>query len=99
MDGLKAAYRLICEQAVTNGYVAPGSWTASMTFGVQALFLQQILQVGFYIFSVPVSQQSASDRTNRKSPLVQIALKEAGAFQSNNVVVNVNPKGGKLCQM
>lgn len=91
MDGLKAAYRLVCEQAVTNQYVAPGTWTAPTTFGVQALFLQQISQVGFYIYSVPLAQQAASARQARQAPLVQIALKEAGAFQSNNVVVNVNP--------
>lgn len=91
MDGLKASYRLVCEQSVTNGYVAAGAWTAPTTFGVQALFLANISQVGFYIFSLPLAQQSSQDRVARKAPLVQIALKESGAFQSNSVIVNVNP--------
>lgn len=90
MDGLKGAYRSIMQQAVTNGYCAPGSWTSPVTFGNQALFLQNISQYGYYIFSVPVSQQNAADRADRKAPLIQIALKAAGAIQSSNVIVTVN---------
>lgn len=90
MDGLKGAYRNICEQAVTNQYSAPGSWTSPTTFGNTAQLIANIAQRGYYIYSVPVSQQSASDRSARKAPLVQIALKEAGAIQSSNVIVTVN---------
>ncbi len=90
MDGLKTAYRQVCEQAVTNQYAAPGTWTSSTTFGVQQDFLNNILQRGYYIYSVPVALQSAAARAARQAPLVQIALKQAGALHSSSVIVNVN---------
>lgn len=90
MDGLKGAYRSICQQAVTNQYSAPGTWTSSTTFGNQALFLQNIAQYGYYIYSQPISQQLATARQARQAPLVQIAIKEAGAIQSSDVIVYVN---------
>lgn len=90
MDGLKGAYRSVCEQAVTNQYSAPGVWNSPVTFGVQANLLENVSQRGYYIYSVPVAQQSQADREDRKAPLVQIALKEAGAIQSSTVIVNVN---------
>jgi hypothetical protein len=90
MDGLKGAYRNICNQAVTNQYSAPGTWTSSTTFGNQVLFLQNIIQYGYYIYSQPISQQLATARDARQAPLCQIALKEAGAIQSSDVIVYVN---------
>lgn len=90
MNGLKGAYRQVCEQAVTNQYSAPGQWNSATTFGNQSDFFQNISQRGYYIFSVPISQQSQTDREARKAPLVQIALKEAGAVQSSSVIVNIN---------
>lgn len=90
MDGLKSAYRKICQQAVTNQYCAPGEWNSSTTFGVQADFIANIQQIGYYIYSQPVAQQSQADREDRKAPIIQIALKEAGAIQSSTVLVYVN---------
>lgn len=90
MDGLKSAYRNVCEQAVTNQYSAPGEWNSSTTFGNQADFIANIQQRGYYIYSQPVAQQSQTAREARQAPLVQIALKEAGAIQSSNVIVFVN---------
>lgn len=90
MDGLKSAYRNICEQAVTNQYSAPGEWNSSTTFGNQANFIANIQQRGYYIFSQPVSQQSQTAREARTAPLVQIALKEAGAIHKSSVIVYVN---------
>ena len=90
MDGLKSAYRAVCELGVTNQYLAPGTWTSSTTFGVQVDFLNNILQRGYYIYSVPVSQQSQTARAARQAPLVQIAAKQAGAIHSSSVIVNVN---------
>jgi len=91
MDGLKSAYRTVCQQAVSNQYSAPGSWTSSTTFGNQLLFFQNIAQYGYYIYSQPISQQLAAARQAREAPLVQIALKEAGAIQKSSVLVYVNP--------
>lgn len=90
MDGLKGAYRTICQQAVNNGYVAPGSWTNPTTFGNQADLFKNIEQVGFYIYSSPIATQLQVDRAARRAPLVQIAIKEAGALQSSNVLIFVN---------
>lgn len=91
MQGFKNALRQVMQQAVTNQYCAPGTWTSATTFGNQTDFLANISQIGYYIFSTPIAQQSQSDRAARKSPLVQIALKEAGAIHSATVVVNINP--------
>lgn len=88
---LKGAYRLVCEQAVTNQFLAPGAWTSPTTFGNQADLLANVSQRGYYIYSVPVSQQLPSVRVTRAAPLVQIAAKYAGAIQSSQVIVNVNP--------
>lgn len=90
MDGLKNAYRQVCELAVTNEYSAPGTWNSSTTFGVQNDFFANIAQRGYYIYSQPISQQLQSTRESREAPLVQIALKEAGAIHKSQVIVVVN---------
>ena len=90
MNLLKDAYRKACEQALNNGYVAPGSWTSPEYFGNQESMIQNIAQRGYYIYSSPVALQLNADRVARRAPLVQIAIKEAGAIQSSNVVVNIN---------
>lgn len=90
MDGLKGAYRAVCELAVSNQYSAPGTWNSPTTFGNQADLLQNVAQRGYYIYSTPIAQQLQVDRAARVAPLVQIAIKEAGAIQSSTVIVNVN---------
>ena len=90
MDGYKGAARQVMQQAVTNQYLAPGTWNSPDTFGNQAQFLANISQVGFYIYSQPISQQLQSARVARQSPLMQIAAKEAGAIDSGSVMIIVN---------
>lgn len=90
MDALKSVYRRVCEQGVVNQYLAPGSWTIPDTFGNQADFFDNIAERGYYIFSQPVSQQASSAREAREAPLVQIAVKQAGAIHSSSVIVNIN---------
>lgn len=90
MNGLKGAYRNVCQQAVTNQFLAPGTWTSSTTFGNQNLFFQNISQQGYYIYSQPIAQQSQTNRAARQAPLVQIAIKTAGAIQSSDVIIYVN---------
>jgi hypothetical protein len=90
MDGLKGAYRKVCQQGVSNAYLAPGEWNSSTTFGNLSDFLANIAQVGYYIYSSPISQQAQADREDRIAPLIQIALKEAGAVQKSNVIININ---------
>jgi hypothetical protein len=91
MTGLKSAYRNVCQQGISNQYMAPGTWTSSTTFGNQAAFLSNISQFGYYIYSSPISQQSQANRAARQAPLVQIAVKLAGAIQESSVVVYINP--------
>lgn len=90
IDLLKNAYGSVCDQAVVNKYIAPGTWNSPDTFGDQAAFLRNITQLGYYIYSAPIGLQSATDREDRKAPLIQIAIKEAGAVHSSTVLVYVN---------
>lgn len=90
MSQLKNAYRSICDQAVLNAYVAPGTWNSAEIFGNPTAMLANILQVGYYIYSQPVNVQAQADRVARKAPLVQIAIKSAGAIHSSAVIVNIN---------
>lgn len=90
ISGLKGAYRAVCEQAKAAGVIAPGAWTGAVPAGVpQALFLSNILNVGYFVYSQPVALQSQSARNARSAPLVQIAAKLAGAVQSSNVLVQM----------
>lgn len=90
MDGLKGAYRRVITQAITNGFVAPGTWTGADTFGSPEDFHRNIADFGYYMYSVPVSQQAVADRADREAPVVQIALKFAGAIHSSAVIISVN---------
>lgn len=90
MTILKGAYRLVCERAVRNGYVAPGAWNSADRFGDVEAMLRNIEEVGYYLYSLPVNQQAQTDREARRAPLIQIAIKEAGAIHSSNVLVYIN---------
>jgi hypothetical protein len=90
MNGLKAAYITALQQFVVNRCIAPGAWNSSETFGDPQTFLNNILTTGYYVYSLPIVQQNSSDRNARKAPLVQIAVKRAGAIQTSNVIVNIN---------
>jgi len=87
---LKGAYRLACEQGIRNGMIAPGAWTSAEWFGNQEDMYSNIEERGYYIYSLPVNQQSSSDRADRKAPVVQIGIKLAGALHSSEVMVNFN---------
>ena len=89
MTGLKSAYAEVCERFVNNGTVAPNSWNTAIPFGNPELFRENIEKTGYYIYSIPIAQQSQVDREARKAPIVQIALKLAGAIHFSNVIVVV----------
>ena len=90
MAYLKNVARRICEAAVDNGFVAPGSWTLPDFFGNQEDFLLHLGQRGYYIYSLPVARQSATAREARQAPLIQVAIKSAGAIHSSNIIININ---------
>jgi hypothetical protein len=76
-----------CAQGVTNGLIYKnGIWTAA---GFGALNTGDPLPTGFYVYAPPVAVQAASDRAARKSPLLQIAVKLAGAVHTVNVLIDV----------
>lgn len=76
-----------CDQAVSNGLVAPGVWNGP---DVGAIVSGQTLTKGYYVFANPVDTQSQADREARKAPVIQAAIKLAGAVHFADVIVNVN---------
>jgi hypothetical protein len=87
---MKNAMKVVLNQAVANGYAAPGAWPAgAATFGDQASFLRNIAQTGFYIYSTPVAQLTQAQLATRQAPPIQIAILAAGAIQSCAVIINV----------
>lgn len=77
----------VCDEAVNNGLVAPGTWLAD---GFGQLEYGQYLKEGYYIFTQSMALQSQSDRDARIAPPIQVAIKLAGAIQELDVLVNVN---------
>jgi hypothetical protein len=90
MDLIKSALRAVCQQAVSNGFLAPGTWNSSTYFGNQANLIANVAQYGYYIYSSPIATQLQASRVARQAPVVSIAAKYAGAVQSGTVVVYVN---------
>lgn len=89
MNGLKSAYAGVCERFIRNGCIAPGTWNSSETFGDPEIFRDNVLTRGYYIYSLPIVLQDQAEREERKAPLVQIAIKRAGAIQTSDVIVLV----------
>lgn len=90
MIGLKNAYIVQLNRFVINGYIGVGlQWNSSETFGDPEDFRRNITENGYYCYSQPISQQIQSERETRIAPLVQIAVKEAGAIQKSDVIVIV----------
>ncbi|AWI10311.1 DUF3383 family protein [Ereboglobus luteus] len=90
MSLLKGAYRLVCEQALANGFISPGSWNSPELFGDPESLRRNVLERGYYIYSQPVNEQPQADREARKAPLIQIAIKFAGAIHSTNLIIYIN---------
>lgn len=81
----------ICAQAITNGYGGAGKWNSADTFGDYDDFHRNIFEQGYYVYHLPVAQQIQSEREARRAPMFQIALKEAGAVHSANILIYVEP--------
>lgn len=86
-----SAIRSVCNQAVVNGYLAPGTWNSSDTFGNYDDFYRNIEEFGYYIYTQPIAEQLQSEREQRKMPLGQVAGKEAGAEHSGNIIITLEP--------
>ena len=75
------------DQAVRNGLVAPGVWNAA---GFGSLNQGDTLAKGYYVYAPAVATQSQADREARKAPVIQAAIKLAGAVHFVNCIINVN---------
>lgn len=90
MNTIKSLVIGMLQTAVNNGFLAPGTWTSTF-FGDPATMQFNIQTYGYYVYSTPVSQQSAAARAARKAPPIQVAIKYAGAIQHVDIIVYVNP--------
>ena len=77
----------VLSQAVTNGLLAPGTWT---TGGFGELNQGDFLPKGFYVYAPPIATQSSASRSARQSVIFQIAAKMAGAIRYANIQININ---------
>lgn len=89
MNMLANACKRVCLQGVTNGYLAPGTWNSTDTFGDLEDFYRNVEEQGFYIYYQPIAQQAQSEREQRIAPVIQIAAKEAGAIHSANILIYI----------
>ena len=62
MTGLKSVYANVCEQFIRNGVIAAGTWNSAVPFGDPENFKRNIEERGYYIYSIPIAQQSQTDR-------------------------------------
>lgn len=88
---LRNSYTSVLEQGVTNGFIAPGEWLEAAPFGDPTTLRTAVRQLGYYVYSQPLAKQSLTNRTARKAPVIQIAVKLAGAVHSSQVIVNFEP--------
>ena len=87
MNSLKSAYRDICISFVRNGTFAPGAWNDPTTFGDPEDHIRNIAELGYFIYSMPIAEQTQAQRDSRVAPVVQIAGKSAGAIHSSDVTI------------
>lgn len=77
----------VLDEGVNNGLIAPGVWNAD---GFGQLERGDYLPTGWYIYAQSVDDQAQSEREQRKSPPIQVAVKLAGAIHFVDVIVDVN---------
>ena len=75
---------------VRAGVFAPGVWSSPDYFGDYGVFTRSIENNGFYWLAGSLSDQAQADRQARKSPVLQAAVKNAGAVHSVDIVINFN---------
>lgn len=87
MNQILNALAQVGQQGVDNGVIAPGTWNGP-SFG--SLTTGQFLKSGYYIYAQPIALQSQADRSARKAPPIQMAVKLAGAIQTVDILIDVN---------
>lgn len=86
---LKNALATTFRQFVRNGVIAPGTWNSPQTFGDPETFRANIKDQGWYVYSLPIAQQSQAEREARIAPYIQGACKRAGAIHEADVLILV----------
>lgn len=73
---------------VRAGVIAPGTWNSTYDFGSDPkVFRDNIATTGYYVYAKPMSEQSQSEREQRKAPAIQVAFKMAGAIHFSDIAV------------
>jgi hypothetical protein len=75
---------------VRAGVFAPGTWSSPDSFGNIEVFNRAIEEDGFYWLAGSLADQPQSDRQERESPVLQAAVKNAGAIHKVDVIINFN---------
>ena len=86
---LKNALGNTFRQFVRNGVIAAGKWNSAQTFGDPETFRANIQDQGWYVYSIPIAEQSQSERETRVAPYIQGACKRAGAIHEADVLILV----------
>lgn len=84
---LIAAATQVCQQAISNGLIAPGTWNSDDFPGLER---GQILTLGFAIYSESINAQDQAAREQRICPPILIALKLKGALQETDTFLTIN---------
>jgi hypothetical protein len=79
-----------CAGFVRAGVFAPGEWTSPDSFGDIDTFKASIRALGYYVLIGSLAEQLQSDRQARKTPVLQVAVKNSGAFHSMDSIINFN---------
>lgn len=76
-----------CNKYVGAGFIASGVWNGGTVYKLNN---GDILPNGYLVQAQPVSEQTSADREARKSPVIYVCVKLAGAIQSVIIRLNVN---------
>jgi len=90
LNQLLDAGEKISQRYVTAGVFAPGTWNSTERFGDVDTFNRNIEEKGFYWYSIPLSEQPQEEREERKTPVLQNAVKNSGAFHTADVIISWN---------
>jgi hypothetical protein len=74
-------------QGVNNGLIAPGRWRGP-EFGT--LHYGDYMGKGWYTWANSIDDQPQAEREARNAPLIQVAIKLAGAVHHADVLISVN---------
>lgn len=75
---------------VRAGVFAPGTWSSPDSFGDVEAFKRSIESMGYYWLAGSLADQPQADRQARKSPVLQCAVKNAGAIHEVDIIINFN---------